>query len=337
MKTFLKIFFVFLAAALGAFLFAPSVGSVLLAAPAIVLDTQRIVFLTSLKEEYEKIDTWLSEAEDLSSFAADGQTLVFPEAGAAPKVYKNRTTDVDEVEPTETVHKVSLDVYDSQNYKIRNINMHALPFDKIQHYTRKSADSIVKQEVEDAAHAFAPEQAGNKVIVLPTTGAVNAQGVKAMTLDDIVTLARECDSEQFPDEGRNIVLPADMWWDLVTNNPILKGQIERQPNTGIIEPKVVNYYGFKIHKSTQKLGLGYDTSQNKKAPQGTVITGNIVPAAFLFVASEVFRVSGEFLMFNKDLHQNTSGRAYEFGFQHRFKADHQMKGSRYSGLIYQAK
>ena len=93
-------------------------GVVLAIAP---LATQKAVFLNSLKEEYEQIDTWLSEAEDLSSFVVDGQTIKFPEAGADPAVYKNRTTDVDSVEPTETVYSEDLDVYDSQNYKIRNI------------------------------------------------------------------------------------------------------------------------------------------------------------------------------------------------------------------------
>ena len=302
---------------------------------SITLDTQQIVFLRSLKEEYEEIDTWLSEAEDLSSFVVDGQTLVFPEAGAEPDVYKNRITDVDSVEPGETVHSVSLDVYDSQNYKLRNIFLHALPFDKIQHYTRKSADSIVKQEVEDAAHAFAPDVAGNKKIIIPTTG--NARnGFKMLTLTDIVTLARACDNATFPTDGRNLVLPSDMWWDLVNNNDILKGQLERAQHNGIIQPLIVEYYGFKIHKSKQKLNIGYDLSTNKKASQGTLITGNVVPAGFLFVSSEVFRAGGQFLMFRTELTQNPKGRAEEFGFQHRFKADHQMSGKRYSAMVYLA-
>ncbi len=130
------------------------------------------------------------------------------------------------------------------------------PFDKIAYYTKKSADSVIKQEVEDAAHAFAPEQSGNKVVVLGTSGAVNASGVKMATVNDIVSLARACDAAAFPDEGRNLVLPADMWWDLVVNNDVLKGQMERQPQNGVIKPNIVEYYGFKIHKSTQQLNVG---------------------------------------------------------------------------------
>lgn len=327
------------------------VGAVgmLVAAPPVVLDTQQIVFLRSLKEEYQAIDTWLGEAEDLSSFVVDGQTLVFPEGGEDPAVYKNRTTDIDSVEPNEDTHKVSLDVYDSQNYKLRNIYLHALPFEKIQFYTRKSANSIVKQEIADAAYAFSPLKAQRKCIVMGTTGydgknkddgskIINTRdGFNVLTLTDVVLLAMACDREEFPQEGRNLVLPSDMWWDLVNNNKVLSGQLERVPLNGIIKPLVVEYYGFKIHKSVQNLGIGYDLVAKEKAAQGTIITGDVVPCGFVFVKEVTFFAGGLFEMFRQVKSQNTAGRAEEFGFQHRFKADHQMKGQRYSALIYMSK
>lgn len=301
------------------------------------LATQKAVFLNSLKEEYEKIDTWLANAEDLSAFVVDGQTIKFPEGGADPAVYKNRTTDVDSVEPTETVYSEDLDVYDSQNYKIRNIYLHALPFDKVQFYTRKSADSIVKKEIADAAYAFAPLQAGTKSIVMATTGDAS-DGLKMLTLADVLTLARTADRMQMPEGNRNLVLPSDWWWDLVNNNEILKGQLKYQQNTGVIDPKIVNYYGINIHKSLgDKLGLGYDTNTSKKAAQGAAITGTVCPAALFFCGQEVYRAGGQFEMFYKDKSVNTDGRAYEFGFQHRFKAGHQMSNDRYCGLLYKAK
>lgn len=300
----------------------------------ITLDTQKIVFLRSLKEEYEALDTWLNETDDLSSFVVEGQTLVFPESGAAPAVYKNRTTDVDSVEPAETVHAVSLDVYDSQNYKLRNIYLHGLSFDKISHYTKKSSVSIIRQEIIDAAHALCPTSAGNKKVIIGTSGNIR-NGYKMMTLDDIITLARACDNQGFPELRRNLVLPSDMWWDLVNNNTILKGQLERAPLTGTINPVVVEYYGFKIHKSAMPLNIGYDLENSQKAPQGTVIDGEtIVPAGFVFVGSETFHAGGKFDMFYKNKAQNPEGRAEEFGFQHRFKAGYQMDAEKYGGLIY---
>lgn len=301
------------------------------------LATQKAVFLNSLKEEYEQIDTWLAKAEDLSSFVVDGQTIKFPEAGADPAVYKNRTTDVDSVEPTETVYSEDLDVYDSQNYKIRNIWLHALPFEKVQFYTRKSAQSIVKKELADAAYTYAPLQAGSKSIVLGTTGDAD-NGYKQLTLADVLTFAKTADRMQMPEGNRNLVLPSDWWWELVNNNEILKGQMKYQQMNGVIEPKIVNYYGINIHKSLgDKLGLGYDTSTSKKAAQGATITGDVLPAALFFCGEEVYRAGGQFEMFYQDKSTNPTGRAYEFGFQHRFKAGHQMSGDRYTGLLYKTK
>lgn len=315
-------------------------GGITLAMPsAITLDTQKIVFLTSLKEEYEAIDTWLNKAEDLSAFVEDGQTLVFPESGADPAVYKNKTTDIDSVEPEETVFRSELDVYDTQNYKLRNIYLHALPFDKVQHYTRKSAKALIKQEIADAAYAFAPKTAGRKKVILPTTGGALANGLRAMTINDIINLATECDNAEFP-EGRNLVLPSDLWWQLVNSNDILKGQLERQPQNGVIKPNVVEYYGITIHKSLgNKLGIAWDIDGAALAPQGSAIdiANGIVPAALFFCDGQVFRAGGQMEMFFQPKQSNTSGRAYEIGFQHRFKADFQMDAERYSGLIYCSK
>lgn len=304
-------------------------------ATPVVLPTQQIVFLRSLQEEYKKIDTWLNEAQDLSSFVADGQTLRFPEAGAAPEVYKNTTNDIDSVEPQETVFDVVLDYYDSQNYKVRNIHDHALPYDKIQYYTRLSSQAIIEKEVADAAYTFAPDAAGAKKVVLPTTGDVR-DTYKMCTLTDIVNLARACDKAGFPDAGRNLVLPSDMWWDLVANNEILKAQLSYQQNNGVINPTIVNYYGFKIHKSATNNLVSFDVNRSIKAPQGSVITGSIVPAGFVFVSTNVFRASGAFEMFLTPKQSNPTGRATEFGFSHRFKADFVLSGQRYSALLYQS-
>lgn len=307
----------------------------LMAAPPVVLDTQQIVFMRSLQEEYVKIDTWLKEAQDLSEFVEDGQTLKFPEAGAAPAVYKNRTTDIDSVEPSETTYDVSLDYYDSQNYKMRNINMHALPYNKIQYYTKKSAESIVLKEINDAAYAFAPADAGNKRIIIPTSGPARA-GLKSLTLEDVLNLARILDKHGFPG-GRNLVLPSDLWWDLVENNSILKAQLGMQANNGVINPSVVEYYNFKIHKASDNSLVAYDIAAGAKAAQGALITGDVVPAGFVFCKEEVFYAGGAFEMFMVNKSNNPTGRATEFGFAHRSKSDFTKDAQRYSAMIYQAK
>lgn len=321
--------------AVGLSLAMPHVAGVAMAAP-VVLPTQQIVFMRSLQEEYYKIDGWLNEAQDLSSFVADGQTLRFPEAGALPTVYKNKTTDVDSVEPSETVYDVSLDYYDSQNYKLRNINMHALPFDKMAYYTNKSANAIRLKEVNDAAYSFAPDTHGGKRIIIPTTGDAS-NGFKMATLTDIITLARACDKALFPENGRNLVLPSDMWWDLIVNNKILEAQLGFQTQNGVINPTIVSYYGFKIHKASDNSLVAYDITASAKAAQGAVITGNVVPAGFLFISTEVFRAGGAFEMFMLNKNQNPNGRADEFGFAHRFKTGFTKDSQKYSAMIYCAK
>lgn len=312
---------------------AASVGSILAIAP---LATQKAVFLNVLKDEYHEIDTWLNEATDLSSFVVDGQTLKFPEGGAYPKVYKDRTEDVDSMEPTESVHSEDLNVYDTQNYKIRNIWLHALPFDKVQYYVKNAAEAIKIEVVKDGAYNIMPSTvlSNDKRVVIPATGTAE-DGRKTICLADIKTLAKQCDNKRFFKKGRNLVLPSDMWWGLVNNNNVLETQISNQQKVGVYNPDIVEYCGIKIHKSYgDELGLTWDTSTNKKGAQGAVLTDTVAPCALFFCSDAIYRADGEFKMFYNNMENNPTGRADEFGYQHRQKTGHQYADQKYTGVIY---
>jgi hypothetical protein len=298
---------------------------------ALKIGLQKEVWIQGLKDEYLEKTTWLDQAEDLSSFVDEAQVLHFAETGAMPDVYKNKTDDVDSVEPTETPLAQELDTFDSQNYKIRQATLPALPYDKIQHYTRKSADAIRLKEALTAAWEFTPTEATAKSIVLPTTGLTDGAGKKLCTLNDIQSLAEACDTAMFPD-GRNLVMTPKMWWQLVKNNDILKAQMQFQQKVGIIDPQVVEYYGIKIFRYTHKVGFNLTTS--KKAAFGTAFGETVTDLSFLFCSQEVFRASGTFMMSYLPFSQNPKGRAHEFGFQHRFKAGFQRTAEKYSGILY---
>lgn len=341
MRKFLKSFSAaFIIAFVLSCFFGPVVGAMSLASGFVKKDKanayitlNREIFIGSLKDAYLEENTWLDNAEDLSQFVDQNQTLKFGEAGANPAVYVNRTTDVDSVEPSETPNAVDLDTYDSQNYKIRNMNLSTLPYNKIEFYTKKSAEAIRLKEALTAAYSFTPTSAGDKKIILPTTGDA-LEGYKMCRLEDIQKLAEQMDVSKFPKAGRNLVLDPVMWWQLINNNEILKAQMQFQQKVGVIDPSIVNYYGIIIHKYTHEVGFNVGTST--KSAMGSAIGGDVVTLGFAFVKNEVFRASGAFDMAYIPFASNTSGRAYEFGFQHRFKSGFQRANEKYAALIYRA-
>ncbi len=343
MRKFLKSFSgAFIIAFVLSCFFGPVVGAMSLASGFVKKDKanayitlNREIFIGSLKDAYVEENTWLDQAEDLSQFVDLNQTLKFGEAGAMPDVYVNKTDDVDSVEPTETPNAVDLDTYDSQNYKIRNINLNTLPYEKISFYTKKSALAIREKEALAAAFAFAPssESLANKRIILPTSGEAKS-GFKMATIEDIQLLAEAADTAKFPKNGRNLVLEPVLWWELIRNNDILKAQIQYQQKIGIIDPSIVNWYGITIHKYSH--GVGWNANTSAKAALGTAIGGNVVNSGFLFCSNEVFRASGAFDMAYTPFSSNPTGRAYVFGFQHRFKTGFQRANEKYSALIYRA-
>lgn len=300
---------------------------------------QREVWLPSLQEQYEQKRDWMNGLSDLSAFVDTNQVLHFAEIGDYPAVYKNRNTDIDEVEPSETPNEIPLDTYDSQNYKIRKASLYGIPYAKVEAYTRQSSEAIRLQEAKVCAYAISPDEdnAAGKKIIIPTTGDDNGIGLKGLILEDIARLAQAMDSAKFPEPetGRHLTLTTNMWWELVLSNAILKGQIERQQVVGVINPMVVDYCGFRIHRYDAE--IGFDLAAKKKSPEGTAITGDIVPLAFAYCTREAWKAEGSWSLFDLPINTNTRGRAYEFGFQHRFKAGMFRNALKYTAGIYSAK
>ena len=127
-----------------------------------------------------------------------------------------------------------------------------------------------------------------------------------------------------------------MWWSLVNSNEILEGQIKYQQSVGIIKPSAIEYWGIQIRKSSgeDKLGLRWDVSSNKRAAQDAVLSSTVAPCALFFCSEAVYRADGEFSMFYTSRYNNPTGRAEEFGFQHRQKSGVRTTDQKYTGVIY---
>lgn len=320
-------------------LFGPVIGAVSFISGCIpkekgitMMALQREVWLPSIQEQYTQSRDWMNGMTDLSVFIDENQVLHFAEIGNYPNVYLNRMTDVDNVEPTDVPNSVNLDTYDSQNYKIRKIGMYGIPYPKIEAYTKQSSIAVRLAEAKACAYAVSPDVDNSvlKKIILPTTGDDNGSGYRAARIEDVLKLQRLMDENIFPETqtGRHIVLPSSMWWELVMSNKYLELQMILK---GKIDP-IVDYYGLMIHRYDS--GLGFNVGTKVKSPLGTVITGYVVPLGFGFCTREAWIAAGAWSMFEKPIQINTEGRAYEFGFQHRFKAGLFRTAQKYSFGLY---
>nr|MDD2965550.1 hypothetical protein [Bacteroidales bacterium] len=79
---------------------------------------------------------------------------------------------------------------------------------------------------------------------------------------------------------------------------------------------------------------GYNVETDLKAAEGTLLSSTIVPMAFAFCKTEAWSAGGIFDLFDKPIRTNTTGRAYELGFQHRFKAGLFRTAYKYSAALY---
>ena len=293
---------------------------------------QREVWLPSLQEQYVQNRDWMNGLSDLSQFVDDNQVLHMAEIGDYPTVYKNSTIDIDSVEPTETPNSITLDTYDSQNYKIRKIGLYGIPYAKVEAYTRQSAMAIRLKEAKTCAYAISPDadDQPHKKILIATSGVDLGTGYRSLTIADIMNLAKIMDVNIFPEKesGRHLVLTSNMFWELIMSSDVLKAQIGFQQRPGYQDVTELEFWGFKIHRYDAL--VPYDQVAGAKAAEGSLIAGNIVPLSFGYCTREAWKGEGAWSMFDRPITTNTTGRAYEFGFQHRFKAGMYRTAQKYS-------
>jgi hypothetical protein len=288
-----------------------------------------------LKSDFDRENTWLDKAQNWDAFVDNDVLHTAEDGGSELETYKNKMDDVDSVEPAETPNSISLDYYDTQNYKIRHGKLETLPYDKIKYYTDKGAKSLRKKEALDAAYTFAPTAEAAKVFVIPTVGVRKADGMKAMSIALLLDAARIADNQKWPEGNRHMVVTSDMWWDLAADDTIKK-QIELKAAIGKVDVTSIDAYGWTLHKYAH--GVNWNLNTNQKAAFGaaTNVAGGIVPAAFIFCTEETFRASGTFNMVETPFKNNPTGRATVFGFQHRFTAGKIRPTYKYCGIIYYA-
>ncbi len=298
------------------------------------------VWLAEVLSSTEKRASFIHLGSDYSAFVDEAGVLHIPEdADTELNVHKNKTDDIGAVKGEFTDNAIPLDVYDTENFKIRLADIEAMPVEQIRYFTDKAALKLSIKEEKDAAYEFAPDgTSGAKTIIMKCTGTPRGSNTHhSLTVQDIYNYAEACDRANFPTEGRVLVLNSLQWWD-VANSDIINKQIIQNQQLGKINPDIAEVAGFTIYK--YDAGLGFDTTTNKKAAQGTAISGNVVPASFMFCASEVFYAGGKTQMLYLPAEQNTRGRCHEVGFQQRFKCRRKRMNEAtrdyYTGMIVSA-
>lgn len=232
-------------------------------------------------------------------FVIDGKTVHLPQSGAAPAVVVNRSSlPATAAERTDTTSDYNLDSFTSNPTVIRDVDSIEVSYDKRMSVLNDHIGQINSSIADYIATLWAPAAAAR---IVRTSGAnrgamsTGATGNrKLVTVADFIAAKRILDKDNAPTEGRFVLLPSEMYNDLLGIGDVLTS--EKMGSANLASGAVGRLLGFDIYIRSTALTFTNDTTPVVKLPgAATATTDNA--AALFWQKDFVRRALGEVKIF----------------------------------------
>ena len=179
----------------------------------------------------------------------DNYKVHLPQAGTNPTVERNRTVLPATIsQRTDTTVEYELSEFTSDPTLITDLDAIEVSYDKRQSVLRAHIEQLNKEMTDWISYWWGPTQAAN---IVRTSGASRAAFVsgatgnrKKVALADILNAKRKLDNMDVPMDGRVLVVPGEMYNDLLEISNVLSAEFNQ---TGRLPDGVVNrIFGFDI-------------------------------------------------------------------------------------------
>lgn len=210
------------------------------------------VWVNDIMENLFNGNEFCMHAIDDSSFVVNNKVHL-PEAGAVPSVEKNRSSFPATItERTDTEHDYTIDNYTTDPIRIRNFEELQISYNKRANVMDEHIAVLGESLGDNMAFKWAPSADG--ALVLRTTGAadgtnnmphVTATGTRRkLTRKDIARAAKKLDKDKMPKQGRFLLLPPEMYYDLFDETEIIS--VDFMNTKGLPEGVIRKFMGFNI-------------------------------------------------------------------------------------------
>jgi hypothetical protein len=215
-----------------------------------------------LQATWEHPDNVTEDARDLSRFV-NNDKINLQEAGEDPEVIWDRSTwPIPDQQRTDNPLDIPLHYVDTGNTLMRDRDLQLINYNKISSVTQGHQRSLRKAYYSRACYEYGPRAETAQTPIIEASGSQDAEGFNLLLDDDIVKLAKAFDARQYPQSGRTLVVPSEMFWNMVQNNSILKEQYKQQQAVGTIgvggeeDPRLF-IHGFTIKKMPEAYAPTY--------------------------------------------------------------------------------
>lgn len=253
--------------------------------------------------------TWLDGIPDYSD-KAENDIIHLIDVGGDPDVLINNTTypipiqDLDDKDIA-----ISLDKYQTKATRVKDDELYACSYDKIESHKERHGDSILVNKFKKAIHALAPQKHTLLTPVILTTGE-NDNGRRRITLKDIIALKDKFDKMEVPTDGRRLVLCTDHVNDLLLVDQKFKDQYYNYTSG-----KIANLYGFEVY---EYVSCPFFTTNGLKKKFGEAATEGTYQASVAFYTKRMFKASGSTKMYYSEAATSPQTQENLVNFRHYY-------------------
>ncbi|MCE9539933.1 MAG: hypothetical protein K8R85_12045, partial [Bacteroidetes bacterium] len=203
------------------------------------------VIIAELRKQFKDMDA--SFLNPIKSFddKVNNDIINFNEIGADPAVLVDNVTYPIAVNGrTDDKIPVSLHKFDTENTKITDDELQALPYDKKSSVMMSHKEALMRTYLKLGAHSLAPAADAVSTPVFKTTGATVGLR-KRLKVEDLVAYKELIDALEIPIEMRHLVLSSAHVNDLLLIDQTFRDRYYNTESGKIIK----NIYGFNIFES----------------------------------------------------------------------------------------
>lgn len=250
----------------------------------------------------------------VKDFSADvnNNIIHLTEAGVDPEVLTNNTTYPIEIVGTraDTDLPIQLDKFETKNTVVRRPDVIQLNYNQLDSVLMGHRNTLRTTTGIKAAHAYCPNSDSSFTPVFGTTGETS-EGVKRMTITDVLKMKRMYDNLDIPLDKRFLILHPNHLEDLILEDTKTFKDIVDIKN-GVLN----RFAGFNVLQFTKNPRYNSDTLA--KVALNAAPSSTDTFCSFTFYGDEVMKADGDIYMYLRE--DDPEQRGAIVGFDKRFIA-----------------
>lgn len=285
----------------------------------------RQMWETALIEPFRNLGDFLTNIPRKDQYV-DNNVINLAEIGADPAVLINNTTyPIATSSRTDDNNALALFKYDTENTKITDDELYALPYDKSGSVVRQHREALMEKIQDHSLHGLCVSADGANTPVLETTGADDGAGRKRLKSSDLIALQLRLDNLKVPARGRRLVLCPEHCADLLLEDTTFAQRLHSAKD-GLISD---SYYGFETYKYSA--APVFNTGGTKKAFGAAGAAGDR-KASVMFLVGRSWTAMGSLKFYFQDSAQSPTTRESVAGYR-VYSATLPMKNTGFAAVI----